>query len=797
MKKLLVKLFAVLLIVCGLLSNTLAQTPEGIIYQAEARSDKGEILANKILEVKITILETSTSGPVIWEGNHKVVTNDYGMFVLVIGTGTNSNAYNFDDIMWDQFSHFLNAKVKDSNTNNWIDMGTSQFLSVPYALHAKTASALVEEPLKSGSKPGVPSHNWSLFGNSKSDPSKDALGTADFTDLVIVTDNTERLRILADGNINIKEKLNIDGDLTVKQNAYLNTLGGETINNGPFSVKNNSPSLFTGALMVNGKTNLKNTLSVDGFAEFKNGLKVSNFNLSEFTGPINVRGNTNIYNHLKVFNGKKTHLTGDLQVDGNIDVDGNTTLSDLNLTGTLDVGGATTLNSTLAAKGQVTIDANLSGDQAIYDNYPLRVEGGKHGIAIKVNSIIPSRNNNFISFMAGDGAILGRVEGMYGISGNITSWIMGVLSPSPTPSLGDIPDDVDYSQQPASMEFEGLDLTSNIAVDGYSLAVDFTKSVIVFGVNCIGAIAGAAAFGDIDDVVWSGVDVIAETINVGMWVIFETNFNGVAFESGGADYAEWLEKKNEKEMLTFGDVVGVKGGVISKEFKRAEKYMVVTNNPTVIGAMPDKEKESKYEMVAFMGQVLVKVIGKVKKGDYILPSGNEDGMAIAVSPNNMAVGDYSRIIGTAWGESKGKELFSLVNTAVGINSNDMAGVIENMQSMLNQMQIALNDVNPNYEPQLYTLSGTSNYSANQFTTSQPIPNIIAQKSGAFEYENLDDALLKIKEYAAINNPNLNLGQFPYLEEMFENPSAELAQEMVDHYTNVLNRLTAMMPEAKN
>ncbi len=791
MKKILTKLFATLLIVCGLLSNILAQAPEGIIYQAEARNESGEIIVNESLDVKITILESSANGTMIWEGNHKVITNDYGMFVLVVGTGTNSGEYIFNEIMWDNFSHFLNVKVKDLNSNIWIDMGTSQFLSVPYALHAKTASALVAEPLKSGSKPGVSSQTWSLFGNSKTDPEKDKIGTTDPADLVFITDNVERLRITKEGKLITADGVGlelggnltvhgdstfIDKDLYVGRNVFLNVDDnlnprGETINYGKFLVENNSSTLLTGELTVNGFSTLTDALSVDGESDLNSDLRVNNGSSTGLSGTLTVEGITNLNSALNV--------------------NGATTLQN-----TLNVSGNSTVNR-LNANGQVTIDANLTGDQADYDNYPLRVEGGKHGIAIKVNSVVPSRNDNFISFMGRDGNVLGRVEGMYGISGNITSWILGVLSPPPTPTLDDIPGDVDFSQEPASMEFEGLDLTSNIAVDGYSLAVDFTKSVIVFGVNCIGAIVGAAAFGDIDDVVWSGIDVIAETINVGMWVIFETNFNGVAFESGGADYAEWLEKKNKNEVLTFGDVVGVKGGIISKDYKRAEKYMVVTNNPTVIGAMPDKEKESKYEMIAFMGQVHVKVIGKVKKGDYILPSGNQDGMAIAVSPNAMAVGDYSRIIGTAWGESKGKELFSLVNTAVGINSNDLAGVIENMQSMLNQMQIALNEVNPNYEPQLYALTGSSNHAANQISSSQTIPNIIAQKSGALEYETLDEALMKIKEYAAINNPNLNLGQFPYLEEMFENPSAELAQEMVDHYTDVLNRLSAMIPDTQN
>ena len=799
MKRVLTKLM-VIISITFLAFNVSAQAPEGIIYQAEARNNNGEILANQTLDVQITILENSVNGSIVWEATHKALTNDYGMFVLVIGAGTNTSGTSFKDIHWGNFSHFLNVKVKAENADAWNDMGTSQFLSVPYALHAKTASELVLPIEKNGKVPGVNSQTWSLFGNSKTDPTEDFLGTTDFTDLVMITDNSERFRIQANGDINITKSLEVGENLTVKKNVYLNTIGGETINNGPFSVTQNSPTYLTGTLDVEGNSNLHSDLTVGGNSHLLQLLQVD--------------GPANFNNTLTVFNGSKTYLTGDLDVDGKLNVIGNSTLGNLAVGGTLDVdgkstftdatvggnlnvNGTTTLNNTLAANGQVTIDANLSGLQEDYANYPLRVEGGKHGIAIKVNSVIPSRNDNFISFMSRDETILGRVEGMYGIAGNITSWIVNALEPGPTPSLDDIPDDVDYSQQPASMEFEGLDLTSNIAVDAYSHGIDFTKSVVVFGVNCIGAIVGAAAFGDIDDVVWSGVDVIAETIQFGMWAIFETNFNGVAFESGGADYAEWLEKKDINESLSFGDVVGVSGGLVSKDFKRAEKYMIVTQNPTVIGAMPDSAHAEKYERVAFMGQVPVKVIGKVKKGDYILPSGNQDGMAIAVAPSKMATGDYARIIGTAWGESHGKELFSYINTAVGINSNDLVKVIEDMQGMLNDMQLALAEVNPNYSPQLYAVNGNISQAGNIITTSPTANALLAQNSGALQAQTVEEAVQQIKDYAYQNNPNLDLSQFPYLEEMFENPTLETAEAMVDHYQGVLNKLMAMMPATNN
>ena len=111
--------------------------PEGIIYQAEARQADGKLLTNKELEVKIEILEDSPDGTPVWEGNYVVYTDKYGLFTLMIGE-TSSSTYNFEDIDWENHAHFLKVHLYDGKT--WLNLGTTQFLSVPYAMHAKTAS---------------------------------------------------------------------------------------------------------------------------------------------------------------------------------------------------------------------------------------------------------------------------------------------------------------------------------------------------------------------------------------------------------------------------------------------------------------------------------------------------------------------------------------------------------------------------------------------------------------------------------------------------------------------------------
>jgi hypothetical protein len=119
-----------------------AQAPDKFYFQAEARDSKGKPIEKATdLSVKITILAGSPSGSVVWEGYHYGVhTDDYGLFTLVIGEGTDGS-HNFWAIDWANNSHYLNVQVDDEGS--WVDMGTTQFLSVPYSKHATKADSVI------------------------------------------------------------------------------------------------------------------------------------------------------------------------------------------------------------------------------------------------------------------------------------------------------------------------------------------------------------------------------------------------------------------------------------------------------------------------------------------------------------------------------------------------------------------------------------------------------------------------------------------------------------------------------
>jgi len=116
-----------------------SQAPQGFNYQAVARDDGGELLASQAIEVKIGIRAGSESGTLVWEETHTVTTNKFGLFTLKIGDpeaqqGSGSSA-TFSEIEWNTGAHYLEVSIKTDV--DFIAIGTSELLSVPFALFAE------------------------------------------------------------------------------------------------------------------------------------------------------------------------------------------------------------------------------------------------------------------------------------------------------------------------------------------------------------------------------------------------------------------------------------------------------------------------------------------------------------------------------------------------------------------------------------------------------------------------------------------------------------------------------------
>jgi uncharacterized protein (TIGR02145 family) len=113
------------------------QAPQSFSYQAVLRNTDGTIKANESVTVSIEIKAGSIEGQNKYLEVHNTSTNGQGLIALEIGNGTTSD--DFSAINWAEGDYFLNITVNGTN------LGATQLLSVPYALHSKTAESLIGE----------------------------------------------------------------------------------------------------------------------------------------------------------------------------------------------------------------------------------------------------------------------------------------------------------------------------------------------------------------------------------------------------------------------------------------------------------------------------------------------------------------------------------------------------------------------------------------------------------------------------------------------------------------------------
>lgn len=109
------------------------QVPQGIPYQAVARDAQGNPMSNQPLTVQFSLHEASADGQVIYQETQTTTTNGQGLFSLTFGAGVPSVG-TFANINWGSGYKFL--QVQANFGNGYVDLGTQQLMSVPYALYS-------------------------------------------------------------------------------------------------------------------------------------------------------------------------------------------------------------------------------------------------------------------------------------------------------------------------------------------------------------------------------------------------------------------------------------------------------------------------------------------------------------------------------------------------------------------------------------------------------------------------------------------------------------------------------------
>ncbi len=163
MKKLLPIVIA-LFSICGL-----AQAPNGFNYQASVRDANGDLVTEQSVSFKFHIIQgTQTAAPTYTE-THATNTDDLGQVSVVIGQG-NATSGTFSSIDWSLGSYFLKIEVELSAGSGYVDLGTTQFMSVPYALYAQNAGGSLPQGTINGDtlKWNASTTSWEISSSSLS-----------------------------------------------------------------------------------------------------------------------------------------------------------------------------------------------------------------------------------------------------------------------------------------------------------------------------------------------------------------------------------------------------------------------------------------------------------------------------------------------------------------------------------------------------------------------------------------------------------------------------------------------------
>jgi hypothetical protein len=132
------KFYAILCLAIASLTQLQAQAPQGFNYQATVRNSAGDLIVNTNVYFKFNVMQGSQTALPIFTETHYVPTDDLGQVNLVIGEGTASTG-TFSELDWSLGSYYLGIELDTDTGNGYLAMGTTQLLSVPYALYAENS----------------------------------------------------------------------------------------------------------------------------------------------------------------------------------------------------------------------------------------------------------------------------------------------------------------------------------------------------------------------------------------------------------------------------------------------------------------------------------------------------------------------------------------------------------------------------------------------------------------------------------------------------------------------------------
>ena len=532
-------------------------------------------------------------------------------------------------------------------------------------------------------------------GNTVAQGTLDVIGATTLGSTLDVTNNLrvynsalERFKVDAlNGNTTVGGTLSVTGNSTLSANA---DVGGVLT--------------VSGSSTLTGATSMSSTLGVTGLATLSGGLTLLGNYATTLGGALTVTGATTLKSGLTLQGTTATTLGGALTVTGATNLNSAATVAG-NFTHN---GGEFHSKAGTFLVGSTASEVAPTGSTPAASTYAMVVDGegnnNDNGILIRSGKATSDNALNFVTFLNSGNTVVGRIEGE---------------------TLSELPNNAMYVAERAGPV---MDVTAATVRLGFSIA-SMTEKGISMGFSIAGAIADvipgagltdsdvaegikdgvesatklASLLASIPNLISSISDLIQASITLGMFDSAVHSEIGVTYESSSGDYAEWIEKEDHRSDFLPGEIVGVRAGLLSYDTYTSDHNLVISTRPIVLGNMSGAD-ESHYEKVAFLGQVPVRIQGEVNVGDFILPSGENNGYATAVSRDEIRFDQIPDIVGVAW-ESGLDPYFNMVNCSVGLDRQGTRQLTNLIQKEFEQIresisgQIALSFVESGYAEQ--------------------------------------------------------------------------------------------------
>ena len=153
---------ALLLLSTGSFAQTI---PEKMSYQAVVRDADGQLVSETEVGMQISILQNTTTGTPVYVEIHTPTSNENGLVSIEIGMGATSD--DFSSIDWSTGPYYIKTETDLAGGSNYVISGTSQLMSVPYALHAKVAESVSSPVYSIGYSPELGGYVFMVSADGK------------------------------------------------------------------------------------------------------------------------------------------------------------------------------------------------------------------------------------------------------------------------------------------------------------------------------------------------------------------------------------------------------------------------------------------------------------------------------------------------------------------------------------------------------------------------------------------------------------------------------------------------------